>query len=148
MILFTYPEQTAQSAALRLVKLLSIVLIFFASPQLMAQDSFNANNSNYIIANKFEVQAYSVGTFNADKAFLKLYNEMNQMSQDYSRGLKYRYYWLVSVDLKRKGLALEESLLKNLNRVGREYKVSNSQLQRLYRKTIEMFKSTKEIVSQ
>ncbi|MEM6966472.1 MAG: hypothetical protein AAF573_17035 [Bacteroidota bacterium] len=141
MILFTYPEQTARAAALRFVKVLSIVLIFFASPQLGAQDAFIANNSNYIIANKFEVVAYSVGTFDEEQAFLKLYNGMNQMSQDYSRGMKYRYYWLISVDLKRKGLALEESLLKNLNRVGKEYGVSKSQLQRLYRNTVEMFNS-------
>jgi hypothetical protein len=61
---------------------------------------------------------------------------MEKMTNDYSRGLKYRYYWLVAVDVKRNQLPLEESLLRNLNKVGKEYGVPNSTLQKLYRKTV------------
>ena len=78
-------------------------------------------------------------TFDTDIAFLALINEMDKMNNDFSRGLQYRYYWLVSVDIKRNGLPLEESLLKNLNKAGIEFGVSSSSLKKLYSKTIALF---------
>ena len=107
-------------------------------PQAQAQESLNASNSIHILANQLDVQAYPIGTFDADAAFLKLVKEMDGMNNDFSRGLKYRYYWLISVDIKRNGFPLEESLLKNLNKAGNEFGVSNSTLKKLYAKTIAM----------
>ncbi len=104
-----------------------------------AQESFNASNSSHILATQFNVKAYPNGTYDSEQAFLSLTEEMDKMNNDYSRGLQYRYYWLVAVDVKRNQLPLEESLLRNLNKVGREYGVPNSTLQKLYRKTIAFF---------
>lgn len=116
----------------------SIVLVFsFLETQ--AQESFNASNSIHILANQLDVKVYPNGTFDADAAFLALLNEMDKMNNDFSRGLQYRYYWLVSVDIKRNGFPLEESLLKNLNKAGNEFGVSNSTLKKLYAKTIALF---------
>ncbi|MFK8005313.1 MAG: hypothetical protein AB8H03_03040 [Saprospiraceae bacterium] len=113
-------------------------LIFSFTPT-QAQESLNASNSIHILANQLDVQAYPNGTFDADKVFLALVTEMDKMNNDFSRGLQYRYYWLVSVDIKRNGLPLEESLLKNLNKAGNEFGVPNSTLKKLYSKTIALF---------
>lgn len=113
--------------------------LIFSFTHTQAQESLNASNSIHILANKLDVRAYPNGTFDADKVFLTLVNEMDKMNNDFSRGLQYRYYWLVSVDIKRNGLPLEESLLKNLNKAGNEFGVSNSSLKKLYAKTIALF---------
>lgn len=113
--------------------------LIFSFTQTHAQESMNASNSIHILANQLDVQAYPNGTFDADKVFLALITEMDKMNNDFSRGLQYRYYWLVSVDIKRNGLPLEESLLKNLNKAGNEFGVPNSTLKKLYAKTIALF---------
>ena len=115
------------------------VALIFSFTQAQAQESLNASNSIHILANQLDVQSYPNGTFDADKVFLALVNEMDKMNNDFSRGLQYRYYWLVSVDIKRNGFPLEESLLKNLNKAGNEFGVSNSTLKKLYSKTIALF---------
>jgi hypothetical protein len=113
--------------------------LLFCFTQTQAQESLNASNSIHILANQLDVKAYPNGTFDNDVAFLALVKEMDKMNNDFSRGLQYRYYWLVSVDIKRNGLPLEESLLKNLNKAGNEFGVPNSTLQKLYKKTIALF---------
>ncbi len=113
--------------------------LIFSFTQAQAQESMNASNSIHILANQLDVQAYPNGTFDADKVFLALITEMDKMNNDFSRGLQYRYYWLVSVDIKRNGFPLEESLLKNLNKAGNEFGVPNSTLKKLYSKTIALF---------
>ncbi|MFK7775146.1 MAG: hypothetical protein AB8F94_23600 [Saprospiraceae bacterium] len=113
--------------------------LFFSFTQVQAQESLNASNSIHILANQLDVQAYPNGTFDQDEVFLALVNEMDKMNNDFSRGLQYRYYWLVSVDIKRNGFPLEESLLKNLNKAGNEFGVPNSTLKKLYSKTIALF---------
>jgi len=115
------------------------IALLFCFTQTQAQESLNASNSIYILANQLDVKAYQNGTFDTDIAFLALINEMDKMNNDFSRGLQYRYYWLVSVDIKRNGLPLEESLLKNLNKAGNEFGVPNSTLKKLYKKTIALF---------
>lgn len=119
--------------------ILCIGLFFFKVSDVTAQESFNATNSCHILANQLNVKAYPNGTYDSEQAFLSLIEEMDKMNNDYSRGLQYRYYWLVAVDVKRSGLPLEESLLRNLNKVGKEFGVPNSTLQKLYRKTITNF---------
>ncbi len=116
----------------------SLALIF-SFTQTQAQESLNASNSIYILANQLDVEAYPNGTFDEDAAFSALIEEMDKMNNDFSRGLQYRYYWLVSVDIKRNGFPLEESLLKNLNKAGNEFGVPNSTLKKLYAKTIALF---------
>ena len=116
----------------------SLALIFNFT-QTQAQESLNASNSVHILANQLNVKAYPNGTFDKNVAFLALANEMDKMNNDFSRGLQYRYYWLVSVDIKRNGFPLEESLLKNLNKAGNEFGVPNSTLKKLYAKTIALF---------
>ena len=113
--------------------------LVFSFTQTQAQESMNASNSIHILANQLDVKAYPNGTFDSDQVFLSLISEMDKMNNDFSRGLQYRYYWLVSVDLKRNGFPLEESLLKNLNKAGNEFGVSNSTLKKLYSKTIALF---------
>ena len=115
------------------------VAITFGLTQTQAQESFNASNSIYILANQLDVKAYPNGTFDEDIVFIALLNEMDKMNNDFSRGLQYRYYWLISVDIKRNGFPLEESLLKNLNKAGNEFGVPNSTLKKLYAKTIALF---------
>ena len=116
----------------------SVVLVFSFTPT-QAQESLNASNSIHILANQLDVEAYPNGTFDTDVAFSVLIAEMDKMNNDFSRGLQYRYYWLVSVDIKRNGFPLEESLLKNLNKAGNEFGVPNSTLKKLYAKTIALF---------
>lgn len=116
----------------------SLALIF-SFTQIQAQESLNASNSIQILANQLEVKAYPNGTFDTDVVFLALANEMDKMDNDFSRGLQYRYYWLVSVDIKRNGFPLEESLLKNLNKAGNDFGVPNYTLKKLYKKTIALF---------
>lgn len=118
--------------------ILFAAFFLFSFPAAQAQQSLNASNSIQILADQLNVKAYPNGTFNSESAFLKLNEEMDKMSNDFSRGLKYRYYWLVAVDVKRSGFPLEESLLKNINKVGKEFGVPNSTLQKLYQKTITM----------
>jgi len=113
--------------------------LIFSFTSAQAQESMNASNSIHILANQLDVQAYPNGTFDADKVFLALVNEMDKMNNDFSRGLQYRYYWLISVDIKRNGFPLEESLLKNLNKAGNEFGVSDATLKKLYAKTIALF---------
>lgn len=115
------------------------IALLFSFTQTQAQESLNASNSIHILANQLDVKAYPNGTFNSDVAFLSLVHEMDKMNNDFSRGLQYRYYWLVSVDIKRNGFPLEESLLKNLNKAGNEFGVSDSTLKKLYAKTIALF---------
>jgi len=119
--------------------ILCIGLFFFNLSNMTAQESFAASNSSHILANQLDVKAYPNGTYDSEQAFLSLIEEMEKMNKDYSRGLQYRYYKLVAVDVKRNGLPLEESLLRNLNKVGKEFGVPNSTLQKLYRKTILNF---------
>ncbi|HFC00758.1 MAG TPA: hypothetical protein ENJ53_08135 [Phaeodactylibacter sp.] len=114
-----------------------VVLLFFNLPTTKAQESIYVTNSLQILAAQLDVKAYPNGTFDSEKAFLTLNAEMDKMSDRYSRGLEYQYYWMVAVDVKRNQLPLEESLLRNLNRVGDEFGVPNSTLQKLYRKTIQ-----------
>jgi len=114
-------------------------VLVFSFTQTQAQESLNTSNSIHILANQLDVTAYPNGTFDTDIAFLTLIEEMDKMNNDFSRGLQYRYYWLVSVDIKRNGFPLEESLLKNLNKAGNEFGVSNSTLKKLYAKTIALF---------
>ncbi len=118
--------------------ILSIALLF-SFTQTQAQEALNASNSIHILANQLDVTAYPNGTFDSDVAFMALITEMDKMNNDFSRGLQYRYYWLVSVDIKRNGFPLEESLLKNLNKAGNEFGVPNSTLKKLYAKTIALF---------
>lgn len=115
------------------------IALMFCFTQTQAQESLNASNSIYILANQLDVKAYPDGTFDADVVFSTLSGEMDKMNNDFSRGLQYRYYWLVSVDIKRNGFPLEESLLKNLNKAGNEFGVPNSTLKKLYAKTIALF---------
>jgi len=125
------------SSILKLMIFCGALIFSFTSAQ--AQESMNASNSIHILANQLDVQAYPNGTFDADKVFLALVNEMDKMNNDFSRGLQYRYYWLISVDIKRNGFPLEESLLKNLNKAGNEFGVSDATLKKLYAKTIALF---------
>lgn len=137
MILIFTNKSTIISSMIKMITF-CIVLIFSFTPT-QAQESLTASNSIYILANQLDVKAYPNGTFNAEDAFIALITEMDKMNNDFSRGLQYRYYWLVSVDIKRNGLPLEESLLKNLNKAGNEFGVSNSTLKKLYAKTIALF---------
>lgn len=137
MILTFTNKSTIISSMIKMITI-CIVLIFSFTPT-QAQESLTASNSIYILANQLDVKAYPNGTFNAEDAFIALITEMDKMNNDFSRGLQYRYYWLVSVDIKRNGLPLEESLLKNLNKAGNEFGVSNSTLKKLYAKTIALF---------
>lgn len=138
MNLIKVKEQYLSPSMSKIVKVLFVVLLFLGTHNLHAQESLNVSNTSHILATQLDVKAYPNGSFDADQAFLKLNMEMDKMNNDYSRGLQYRYYWLVAVDVKRSGLPLEESLLKNLNKVGREFGVPNSTLQKLYQKTILM----------
>jgi hypothetical protein len=113
--------------------------LIFSFTQVQAQESMNTSTSIHILANQLDVQAYPNGTFDPNEVFLALIIEMDKMNNDFSRGLQYRYYWLVSVDIKRNGFPLEESLLKNLNKAGNEFGVSSSTLKKLYAKTIALF---------
>lgn len=115
------------------------IALLFSFTQTQAQEALNASNSIHILANQLDVTAYPNGTFDSDVAFMALITEMDKMNNDFSRGLQYRYYWLVSVDIKRNGFPLEESLLKNLNKAGNEFGVPNSTLKKLYAKTIALF---------
>ena len=121
------------------IAVLCIGLFFFNITNVAAQESFNASNSCHILATQLDVKAYPNGTYDSEQAFLSLTEEMDKMNNDYSRGLQYRYYKMVAVDVKRNQLPLEESLLRNLNKVGKEFGVPNSTLQKLYRKTIAIF---------
>lgn len=133
-------KKEGKNKFLTILKLAIFSLAFlFCFTQTQAQESLNASNSIHILANQLDVQAYPNGTFDNDVAFLALVNEMDKMNNDFSRGLQYRYYWLVSVDIKRNGFPLEESLLKNLNKAGNEFGVPNSTLKKLYKKTIALF---------
>jgi hypothetical protein len=125
------------SSTLNSIVFCAVFLLSFI--QVHAQESLNGSNSIHILANQLDVHAYPNGTFDSDQVFLALISEMDKMNNDFSRGLQYRYYWLVSVDIKRNGLPLEESLFKNLNKAGIEFGVSSSSLKKLYSKTIALF---------
>ena len=117
-----------------------VFFLIFGSNNASSQQSFNNPHTNptEILAAQFKIKNYPNGTFDKENAFLKLNEEMDKLSGEYSRGLKYKYYWLVAVDLKRNKLPLEYSLLKNLNRVGQEFQVTDSTLKKLYDKTVSM----------
>ena len=138
MILYNSTEHITRPTSWKIAMIFFFAIFCFGLPNLNAQQTLNISSTSQIFAEKLDVKAYPNGTFDADKAFLTFATEMDKMNNDFSRSLKYRYYWLISVDMKRNGYPLEESLLKNLNKVGREYGVPNSTLQKLYQKTIAL----------
>lgn len=117
-----------------------VFFLFFGLTNSSAQQSFDNPHTSptEILAAQFNIKNYPNGTFDQENAFLKLNEEMDKLNGEFSRGLKYKYYWLVAVDLKRNKLPLEYSLLKNLNRVGQEFQVSDNTLKKLYNKTISI----------
>lgn len=135
---FQHQRKYTQRPVLKLV-ICCVFFLIFGSNNAFSQQTFTPHeNPIEILAAQFNIKNYPNGTFDKENAFLRLNEEMDKLNGEYSRGLKYKYYWLVAVDLKRNKLPLEYSLLKNLNRVGQEFQVSDSTLKKLYDRTVSM----------
>lgn len=129
---------TMKRAFTKTVFALCFVLIFASIGEMNAQSSLTQANPHEKIAERIDVDIIPEGSIDLNNAITVLNNQLETVTKGNAMTIEYRYYWLVTVDVNRFNVPLEEALINNLMEVQNEFDASTEDLQTLYQTTVNM----------
>ena len=90
------------------------------------------------VASRMNLEILPVESIDYSNATNVLNDQLNATVKGDAITIEYRYYWLVSVDVNRFNVPIEEALLNNLMKVQSEFDASIEDLQTLYQSTVDL----------
>jgi len=81
--------------------------------------------------------SYPAGTFEEEASLLTLQAELDGMPKGQTITAEQQYYFLITIDIKRDNISVEESLMNNLSTISTEFNYSISELETLYQNTVD-----------
>jgi len=126
---------TMKRAFTKMVFALCFAFLFVGLGEMNAQTD---NTSRQKLATKLNVEVLAPGSVDYDNALSVLENQLDTATKSESATIEHRYYWLVSVDVNRFNVPLEEALINNLMKVQGEFNATLEDIQTLYQSTVDM----------
>ena len=123
-----------KQAFTKMVFALCFAFLFVGVGDMNAQ----SNTAREKLATKLNVEVLAPGSLDSDNATAALQTQLDAAVKGDAVTMEYRYYWLVSVDVNRFNIPLEEALINNLMKVQNEFEATLPQIQTLYQSTVDL----------